>query len=125
MEVIVADNAGFCFGVKRAIKMANDTLDREPQAVKALGPLIHNPQVVGAFERRGLEVVGDLGEVERESTVIIRSHGVGPEVRNEATRLGLNVVDTRPFVTKAQQYAAKLIERTTRWSRSAITRIRK
>lgn len=111
MEVIVADNAGFCFGVKRAIKMANDTLDRAPEAVKALGPLIHNPQVVGAFERRGLQVVGDLGEVDRESTVIIRSHGVGPDVRNEATRLGLNVVDTTcPFVTKAQQYAAKLID---------------
>ena len=111
MEVIVADNAGFCFGVKRAIKMANDTLDQARDGVKALGPLIHNPQVVGAFERRGLAVVGDLGEVDRESTVIIRSHGVGPEVRNEATRLGLRVVDTTcPFVTKAQQYAAKLIE---------------
>ena len=111
MEVIVADNAGFCFGVKRAIKMANDTLDKEPEGVKALGPLIHNPQVVGAFERRGLQVVGDLGELDRESTVIIRSHGVGPEVKNEAVRLGLNVVDTTcPFVTKAQQYASKLIE---------------
>ena len=111
MEVIVADNAGFCFGVKRAIKMANDTLDTAPEGVKALGPLIHNPQVVGSFERRGLQVVADLGEVDPESTVIIRSHGVGPEVRNTALELGLRVVDTTcPFVTKAQQYAAKLIE---------------
>ena len=111
MEVIVADNAGFCFGVKRAIKMANDTLDKAPQAVKALGPLIHNPQVVGAFERRGLTVVADLEEVNPDSTVIIRSHGVGPEVKNEAIRLGLQVVDTTcPFVTKAQQYAARLID---------------
>ena len=111
MEVIVADNAGFCFGVKRAIKMANDTLDRSEGGVKALGPLIHNPQVVEAFQRRGLEVVSDLDEVEEESTVIIRSHGVGPEVKEGALRKGLNVVDTTcPFVTKAQQYAAKLVE---------------
>jgi len=54
MDVIVADNAGFCFGVKRAIKMANETLDQASGTVQALGPLIHNPQVVGAFQRRGL-----------------------------------------------------------------------
>jgi 4-hydroxy-3-methylbut-2-en-1-yl diphosphate reductase len=111
MEVIVADNAGFCFGVKRAIKMANDTLDRSEGQVKALGPLIHNPQVVQAFQRRGLEVVADLEEIDEESTVIIRSHGVGPEVKESAGKKGLNVVDTTcPFVTKAQQYAAKLVE---------------
>jgi 4-hydroxy-3-methylbut-2-enyl diphosphate reductase len=66
---------------------------------------------VEAFQRRGLEVVSDLEEIEEESTVIIRSHGVGPEVREDALRKGLNVVDTTcPFVTKAQQYAAKLVE---------------
>jgi len=111
MEVIVADNAGFCFGVKRAIKMANDTIDQAPAGVKALGPLIHNPQVVSAFQRRGLTVVSELEEVEPESTVIIRSHGVGPEVKDDAVRRGLKIVDTTcPFVTKAQQYASKLIE---------------
>lgn len=109
MEVIVADNAGFCFGVKRAIKMANEAIDQNP-SVKALGPLIHNPQVVSAFHRRGLEVVGDLEQVSDESTVIIRSHGVGPEVKDRAVTRGLRVVDTTcPFVTKAQQYAAKLV----------------
>lgn len=111
MEVIVADNAGFCFGVKRAIKMANDSIDKAPGSVKALGPLIHNPQVVSAFQRRGLDVVADLDEVDSDSTVIIRSHGVGPDVKDDAARRGLAVVDTTcPFVTKAQQYAAKLIE---------------
>jgi len=111
MDVIVADNAGFCFGVKRAIKMATDTLDQAPGPVKSLGQLIHNPQVVSLFQRRGLEVVGDLEEVADDATVVIRSHGVGPEVKRQAVDLGLNVVDTTcPFVTKAQQYAAKLIE---------------
>ena len=109
MEVIVADNAGFCFGVKRAIKMANDTMDGGG-AVKSLGSLIHNPQVVSSFRKRGLEVVADLDAVDPEDTVVIRSHGVGPEIKNKAISLGLTVVDTTcPFVTKAQQYAAKLI----------------
>ncbi len=110
MEVIVADNAGFCFGVKRAIKMATDTLDQAPGPVKSLGQLIHNPQVVSLFQRRGLDVVCDLGELPSDSTVVIRSHGVGPAVKLEAMQRSLNVVDTTcPFVTKAQQYAAKLI----------------
>jgi (E)-4-hydroxy-3-methyl-but-2-enyl pyrophosphate reductase len=111
MEVIVADNAGFCFGVKRAIKMATDTLDQAASGpVKSLGQLIHNPQVVTLFQRRGLEVVADLDEVAPDATVVIRSHGVGPEVRRQADERGLRVVDTTcPFVTKAQQYASKLI----------------
>jgi (E)-4-hydroxy-3-methyl-but-2-enyl pyrophosphate reductase len=111
VEVIVADNAGFCFGVKRAIKMANEAMDKDPASVKALGPLIHNPQVVASFRNRGLEVVSELEQVDAGSTVIIRSHGVGPEVKAGAESRGLKVVDTTcPFVTKAQQYAAKLID---------------
>lgn len=111
MEVIVADNAGFCFGVKRAIKMASDTLDQSEGPVKSLGQLIHNPQVVNLFARKGLEVVTDLDEVSSDATVVIRSHGVGPEVKQEAVDRGLRVVDTTcPFVTKAQQYAGKLID---------------
>lgn len=110
MDVIVADNAGFCFGVKRAIKMANDTMDHAGMRVKSLGSLIHNPQVVNSFRARGLEVVGDLDSVDPEDTVIIRSHGVGPELKQSAAERGLKVVDTTcPFVTKAQQYAAKFI----------------
>ena len=111
MEVIVADNAGFCFGVKRAIKMANDTMQAAPGDVKAYGQLIHNPQVVASFAKRGLEVVGGLDQVAPEDTVIIRSHGVGPDVKQAASRLALKVVDTTcPFVTKAQEYARRLLD---------------
>ena len=111
MDVIVADNAGFCFGVKRAIKMANETLDQAAGGnVQALGPLIHNPQVVGAFQRRGLQVAGSLEELSAGATIVIRSHGVGPEVKKGAEEKGLRVVDTTcPFVTKAQEYAGRLI----------------
>lgn len=108
--MIVADNAGFCFGVKRAIKMADETLGSAQGSVKSLGSLIHNPQVVNSFRARGLEVVADVDSVAPDDTVIIRSHGVGPEVKQSATDRRLRVVDTTcPFVTKAQQYAARLI----------------
>lgn len=111
MEVIVADNAGFCFGVKRAIKMANDTLEGAPGEVKSYGQLIHNPQVVASFEKRGLQVVSDLDVVQPDDTVIIRSHGVGPQVRSAAQNRALRVVDTTcPFVTKAQEFAKRLID---------------
>lgn len=111
MDVIVADNAGFCFGVKRAIKMANETLDAAEGDVQALGPLIHNPQVVGSFQKRGLRVASSTDDIDSGSTVVIRSHGVGPNVKQGLEARGLKVVDTTcPFVTKAQWYAAKLIE---------------
>lgn len=111
MDVIVADNAGFCFGVKRAIKMANETLDAADGGVQALGPLIHNPQVVGSFQKRGLRVANSTDDIDADSTVVIRSHGVGPTVKLGLEERGLKVVDTTcPFVTKAQWYAAKLIE---------------
>jgi len=110
MDVIVADNAGFCFGVKRAIKMANETLDQAAGAVQALGPLIHNPQVVGAFQRRGLQVANSLEELTAGATIVIRSHGVGPDVKKGAEEKGFRVVDTTcPFVMKAQEYAGRLI----------------
>jgi 4-hydroxy-3-methylbut-2-enyl diphosphate reductase len=97
--------------VTRAIKMANEAIDKDPASVKALGPLIHNPQVVASFRNRGLEVVSELDQMEQGSTIIIRSHGVGPEVKAGAESLGLKIVDTTcPFVTKAQQYAAKLVD---------------
>jgi len=90
--------------------LANETMDAAGARAKSLGSLIHNPQVVNSFRERGLEVVADLDGVDPEDTVVIRSHGVGPEIKNQAVRLGLKVVDTTcPFVTKAQQYAGKLI----------------
>ncbi len=111
MEVIVADNAGFCFGVKRAIKMANDTLDQAPGNVKSFGQLIHNPQVVTSFAKRGLLVVAEPDAIVPEDTVIIRSHGVGPSVKEEVQERALKVIDTTcPFVTKAQEYAKRLID---------------
>lgn len=106
MKVILAEKAGFCFGVKRALDMAERTSETS-QAV-SLGPLIHNQQVVKRLAERGIQVVEDLEELTSQQALIIRSHGVAPSVYQGAESKGIRVVDaTCPFVQKAQRLAAK------------------
>ena len=105
MNVQLAAKAGFCFGVKRALDMAERTV--ETSAAVSLGPLIHNQQVVKRLAERGIQVVHTLEEVLANQAVIIRSHGVGPSVYHEAENKGIQVVDaTCPYVQKAQRLAA-------------------
>ena len=106
MKVTLATKAGFCFGVKRAMDMAERTVETSPAV--SLGPLIHNQQVVKRLAERGICVVNDLEEVLAQQTLIIRSHGVGPSVYQGAETKGIKVVDaTCPFVQKAQRLAAE------------------
>ena len=106
MKVKRAAKAGFCFGVKRALDMAERTV--ETSSAVSLGPLIHNQQVVKRLEERGIQVVNALEETKAEQTLIIRSHGVAPNVYQEAESKGIQVVDaTCPFVQKAQRLAAE------------------
>ncbi len=107
MEIRVADNAGFCYGVMRAIKMADAAL-RKAGRLYSLGPIIHNPQVVSEYEKKGLKVVDDIGDV--DGPVLIRSHGVSPDTYRRIPR-GVECIDaTCPFVKEAQDYARKLHE---------------
>lgn len=106
MKVKRAAKAGFCFGVKRALDMAERTAETS-QAV-SLGPLIHNQQVVKRLAERGIQVVEDLEELTTQQALIIRSHGVAPSVYQGADNKGIQVVDaTCPFVQKAQRLAAE------------------
>lgn len=111
MEVVLAEHAGFCFGVKRAVKLANDATEAGTGNVQSLGPLIHNPQVVNQLAEKGVRRVDSLDEIE-SGVVIFRSHGVSsPQVMNEALERGLAVIDaTCPFVTNAQRYAKQLVD---------------
>ena len=100
MNVKIAKEAGFCFGVKRAMKMAWDELE-ENSSIYALGPLIHNKQAVEKYEERGLVTVDNISDIPNNKSVIIRSHGVSKNVYDEANDNNLNVVDTTcPFVRK-------------------------
>jgi 4-hydroxy-3-methylbut-2-enyl diphosphate reductase len=109
MKIEVAKRAGFCFGVKRAVKLAYETAARNKGPVYTLGPIIHNPQVVKDLESWGVKAIQKPSQVSK-GTVIIRSHGVHPRVLQQLkAKKGLVIVDaTCPFVTKAQRAAACL-----------------
>lgn len=107
MEVILADYLGFCYGVKRAISIARENASADGKAC-TLGPIIHNPQMVARLKDEGVGAVNELSEMD-EGTIIIRSHGVGPILYDEAESRGLRLVDaTCPHVKKAQLSAKQL-----------------
>lgn len=107
MRIIVAEHAGVCYGVERALRLAEQAVDGGG-AVHTLGPLIHNPQAVAALEERGVAVADSVDDV-REGTLVIRTHGVDPARADAARAKGLSVVDaTCPFVSTAQRHAAEL-----------------
>jgi 4-hydroxy-3-methylbut-2-enyl diphosphate reductase len=111
VEIVVARYAGYCYGVERALRITEEALEAAERPVASLGPIIHNPSVVGALEKRGVQVVADPREAAEEGTLIVRTHGVPPEVVEGARDRHLNLVDaTCPFVAVAQRKAASLRE---------------
>ncbi|MBQ4092573.1 MAG: bifunctional 4-hydroxy-3-methylbut-2-enyl diphosphate reductase/30S ribosomal protein S1 [Firmicutes bacterium] len=104
MNITMAKSAGFCFGVKRAIRLA---LEAAAQGdVCSLGPLIHNQREVERLSGLGVHWAEDISGLSSE-TVIIRSHGVPPEVTATLAEKGFRIIDaTCPFVKKAQNIAA-------------------
>jgi (E)-4-hydroxy-3-methyl-but-2-enyl pyrophosphate reductase len=107
VKVTVARHAGICYGVERALKLADEAA-ATGRTVHTLGPLIHNPQAVEALRARGVAVAGCLEEAD-DGILVIRSHGVDPAIIEAARDKGLDVVDaTCPFVSSAQQAAARL-----------------
>jgi 4-hydroxy-3-methylbut-2-enyl diphosphate reductase len=108
MKVHVVKEAGFCFGVKRAIRLASNAAKSKAGKAHTLGPLIHNPQVVEDLEKKGVHAVKDIRK-NRKGTLIIRSHGVHPQTLKRIRTKGIKVVDaTCPFVKKAQRMAGLL-----------------
>ncbi len=109
MKILLAEHRGFCYGVERAVTMARECVAQPGKAV-TLGPIIHNPQMVDHLAAQGVGIAADLDAVD-EGTVIIRSHGVGPEEYRKAAAKNLTVVDaTCPHVKKAQAAAHDMRE---------------
>ncbi len=99
-KILVAESAGFCFGVKRAVD-AVYTLLNEGKTVCTLGPIIHNPQMVEELTKRGVSIVSTPRETPSGATLVIRSHGVSNEVYREVEQRGVLCHDaTCPFVAK-------------------------
>ncbi len=106
MKITLAKTAGFCFGVNRAVDMVY-SLTKEGKKVCTLGPIIHNPQIVGELEEKGVRIVASPEEAQKGETLVIRSHGVGKAVYDFAKENGTELVDaTCPFVEKIHKIVA-------------------
>jgi hypothetical protein len=79
MQVLLADEFGFCFGVERAVQMVEKAIG-EGDTVRALGPLIHNAQEMERLEKEGVATISEPVQIKRSETAVIRAHGVTPEV---------------------------------------------
>lgn len=107
MQVLLANEYGFCFGVERAVEMVEKAIG-EGQTVRALGPLIHNEQEMQRLAHEGVTTISEPVQIGRLETAVIRAHGVTPEVQKELEEKAANVVDaTCPFVTRVQKLAAR------------------
>lgn len=109
MRVELARHAGVCYGVERALKLADEAA-AQGRPVHTLGPLIHNPQAVAELKTRGVEVAARLDDAD-DGILVIRTHGVDPAIIRTAEQKGLDVVDaTCPFVSAAHSCARELAE---------------
>ena len=107
MEVKLARELGFCFGVKRTLKLFEE-MGEDSRGVRTLGTLVHNPQVVTNLQARGVGVVQEVGDV-AGGTLAITAHGASPHSITEAQRRGLRLIDTTcPLVTKVQKLGMDL-----------------
>jgi len=107
VEIVVAQHAGFCFGVKRAVKIAEEQAQKE-EKVYTLGPIIHNPQEVGRLKSLGVEPLSEKTPQEG-STLIVRSHGIPPDREEELKKRGYRLVDaTCPYVKAVHQAVCTL-----------------
>src|SRR5256886_14971408 len=107
MEVLLANEYGFCFGVERAVEMVEDAL-QVGAPVRTLGPLIHNTQEMQRLECEGVSTVQDPAEVSADEIAVIRAHGVTQQVKAELEKRAARVVDaTCPFVTRVQRLAER------------------
>lgn len=98
--ITVAKTAGFCFGVNRGVEIVYNLVD-EGNQVCTLGPIIHNPQVVNDLAKRGVRIINSPEEAKLDETLVIRSHGVRPEVYDYIKNVRINFKDaTCPFVKK-------------------------
>jgi (E)-4-hydroxy-3-methyl-but-2-enyl pyrophosphate reductase len=107
MEVLLAEEFGFCFGVERAVEMVEGAL-AEGAKVRSLGALIHNSQEMQRLEAEGVTTINSPAEAATDETAVIRAHGVTPQVQRELESRAAKVIDaTCPFVTKVQKLAER------------------
>ncbi len=109
LKVILPDEYSFCFGVERALELAKKHMN-DGELFDTLGEIIHNPHVVKEFEKKGIKVI-KKPEESKKRKILIRSHGVPPDVIEKIKSLKKEIIDaTCPFVKHAHESAKKLVE---------------
>src|SRR5215831_5405635 len=117
MEVLLADEFGFCFGVERAVEMVEEAVEEGVRPIRSLGPLIHNAQEMERLGALGVSTIDTPDEADSDTIAVIRAHGVTPQVQSELERRAAKVIDaTCPFVTRVQHLA----ERAARQGRDVV-----
>ena len=109
MEIRLAESAGFCFGVKRAVDKVYEQIETG-KTIYTYGPIIHNEEVVKDLEKKGVRVIETKEELEQltEGTVVIRSHGVSKDIYDILEQKGLECIDaTCPFVKRIHRIVEK------------------
>jgi 4-hydroxy-3-methylbut-2-enyl diphosphate reductase len=108
VKITVAKSAGFCFGVKRAIDLAQDIASKNKD-VYTFGPLIHNPQEVSRLEKENIRVIEDYSKIEK-GVLVLRTHGIPLDIyENLSKKENIKIVDAAcPFVKKAQDIIKEL-----------------
>lgn len=105
-KIIIAEHAGFCFGVRRAVGIVEKSLENKNSDVYSIGALVHNDQVIEKLGKKGLKTVKSVADIPQDGLLIIRSHGAPIDIINEAKAKGINIIDaTCPFVRKARLVA--------------------
>ena len=109
MEILLAKDMGFCWGVRRAIDIMEKAAGEHGEII-SVGPIVHNPQVVEDLEDKGIRT-GRRRPRTTALPVAITAHGVGPQVLDEVKATGAEIIDgTCPIVTRSQRWARKMAE---------------
>lgn len=110
MEIILARDMGFCWGVRRAISIMEEVVQQEGE-VYSLGPIVHNPLVMAELEKRGVRAINGNIPLQEGKPLAITAHGAGPEIYRLAREKGIRLIDTTcPIVTRSQRWARRMAQ---------------
>lgn len=108
MNIILAKNIGFCSGVKRALELVENAINKGIGPLYLLGPLVHNKEVMNGLFKKGVKIINSIDKIPSRATIIIPAHGIGPATKKKLIVRGIKLIDaTCPQVLKVQRLAQK------------------
>jgi 4-hydroxy-3-methylbut-2-enyl diphosphate reductase len=112
MEILQTKEIGFCFGVRRAIKIAEETISTlSHDDIYMLGEIIHNPQVINEFKKKGIHIVQNISQVPHHKYIITRAHGINKSEEQYSQQGNIKLIDTTCPYVKKLHYIANLLRK--------------